>query len=100
MVRLLSSPHGPGWHHVKYEPRGRASSAVVQRILGCGSAGRPDRWPVLAVVRDERVEAMFHEVGREAKLRLLTSTVARLDEFPVLQDHRCWSMYGRFVSLE
>lgn len=100
MVWLSSSPYGPGWHDVKYEPRGRVSSAVVQRILGCGSAGRPDRWPVLAVVRDERVEAVFHEVGREAKLRLLTSTVARLDEFPVLQHPRCWSMYGRFVSLE
>ena len=100
MVWLSGSPYGPGWHYVEYELRARVPSAVVKKLRGYGSGRRRDRWPVLAAVRDERIERMFQEAGREAKLRMLTTTMERLDEFPVLRDPRCWSMYGDFVPLE
>ena len=100
MVRLTSSPYGPGWHYVVYGLRAGRPSAVVQKLRGYGSGCRQGRWPLMLVARDARIEATFQEVGREAKLRMLTTTLARLDEFSVLGDPGCWSMYDSFVSLE
>ena len=72
---------------------------MVQKLRGYGSGRRRDRWPLMLVARDARIEATFQEVGREAKLPMLTTTAARLGEFSVLRDSRCWSVYGGSVSL-
>ena len=99
LVLLNSSPYGPGWHYVEYELRARGRSRVLQKLRGYASARRQDRWPLLVVVRNQRVEEIFQEIGREGKLRMLTSTVDRLGECSLLDDSRCWSMYGGLVAL-
>ncbi len=94
LVFLNSSPYGPGWHYVEYELRARGRTTVLDKLRGYASGRRQDRWPVLVIVRNDRVEQLFHEVGREPKIRMLTSTVERLGEYSLLGDARCWSMYG------
>ena len=99
LVFLQNSPYGPGWHYVEYELRARGMGTVVQKLRGYGSGRRQDRWPLLMIVRDERVEQRFQEVGWEGNLRMVTATLDRLARFSVLEDTRTWSKYGRGAAL-
>ena len=51
------------------------------------------------VVWDKEAEAVFQQVGEQAGVPMLTSTVERTKKYRVVRDPRCWSMYGEAVSV-
>lgn len=97
MVRLLRSPYGPGWHYFEEERSARRRFRAEDKLGNYCSGERRDNWPVMFVLWDDEAERIFKEVGREHRLRLLTTTRQRLAEHGVLGP--CWSMYGEIVSL-
>ena len=96
IVRLNDGPFGPGWHYVEYELRARGRRRAAAKLRSYASFMRQDNCPLMCVLRDERVEAAFQEVGLEAGIALLTTTVKRLREVGALA---CWSMYGKPVQI-
>ena len=95
LLRVLESPYGPGWCYLEYERSARSLSKVSRKLRGYGSSLRQDDWPVLVVSWDARSEAVFHEVGAQLGLRMLTTTLERVSEHPVLGGDSCWTRYGR-----
>lgn len=100
LVYLKESPYGPGWHYVEYERRARGVFKVKGKLKGYASRRRRNRWPVLMVCWDEVAEGVFHEVGIEWNVNMLTTTIGRLEEFGPLGNGDCWSKYGEPVVLE
>ena len=99
LVYVEHSPYGPGWHYLEYERSARGRSRVERKMRGYASPQRINDWPVLMVVWDREAEAVFQQVGREAGVPMLTSTVDRTKKYNVVGDPGCWSMYGEAVNL-
>ena len=99
MVYLQESPYGKGWHYVEYERSARGESRIFRKLRGYGSVRRQDSWPVLVVVWNEQVEGIFHDVGQERNVPMITTTLGRLAEFGGVGDVRCWLNYGEPVLL-
>ena len=99
LVYVEHSPYGPGWHYLEYERSARGRSRVERKMRGYASPQRMNDWPVLMVVWDSEAEAVFQQVGEQAGVPMLTSTVERTKKYKVVGDSRCWSMYGEAVSV-
>ena len=95
MINLSQSPYGPGWCYFEYERSARGFARVSRKLRGYGARNRQDDWPVLVACWNDSSEAVFHEVGSQLGLRMLTTTVGRLKEHPVIGPGGCWSRYGR-----
>ena len=68
MVYVGDGPFGPGWHFVEYERYVRGTFRAERKLRGYLAGDRRERWPLLIVVWNEEVEAVFHELGRAAGL--------------------------------
>ena len=99
LVYVEHSPYGPGWHYLEYERSARGRSRVERKMRGYASPQRINDWPVLMVVWDREAEAVFQQVGEQAGVPMLTSTVERTKKYKVVGDPGCWSMYGEAVGL-
>ena len=99
MVYVGDGPFGPGWHFVEYERYVRGSFRAERKLRGYLAGDRRERWPLLIVVWNEEVEAVFHELGRANGLLMLTATMDRLRRFGPAGNSECWSMYGQRVYL-
>ena len=99
LVYVEHSPYGPGWHYLEYERSARGRNRVERNMRGYASPLRINDWPVLMVVWDREAEVEFQQVGEKSGVRMLTSTVERIRKHKVVGDPRCWSMYGKAVSL-
>ena len=99
LVYVEHSPYGPGWHYLEYERSARGRSRVERKMRGYAAPLRMNDWPVLMVVWDKKAELVFQQVGREAGVPMLTSTVDHTKKYRVVGDPRCWSMYGEAVGL-
>ena len=97
LVYLRESPYGPGWHYVEYERRARGEYKANRKLVGYSSNRRQNNWPVLVVCWDDSAERAFHEVGREMRVRMLTTTGDRLEEHGPMNNVHCWSNYGQRV---
>ena len=94
-VFLERSPYGPTWAYFEYEPSARGEARVRRKLGGYGSGTRGDGWPVLFVCWSDVVEDIFHRVGRELQIPMLTATIGRLEEHGPLGNSGCWSLYGQ-----
>ena len=99
LVYLEHSPYGPGWHYLEYERSVRGRSRLERKMRGYASPRRMNDWPVLLVVWDSEAEVAFQQVGEQAGVPMLTSTVERIKEHNVVEDPLCWSMYGEALGL-
>ena len=99
LVYVGNSPYGPGWHYVEYERTARGERRAMMKLRGYMSGARQDRWPLLMAVWDVRAEGVFQQLGRTVNLPMLTTTMGRLRECPVVGPAGCWSMYGQPVSV-
>ena len=99
LVYLEHSPYGPGWHYLEYERSARGRNRVERKMRGYASPLRMNDWRVLMVVWDREAEAVFQQVGEQAGVPMLTSTVDRTKKYKVVGDPGCWSMYGEAVSV-
>ena len=99
LVYVEQSPYGPGWHYLEYERSARGWNRVERKLRGYASSLRMNDWPVLMVVWDRDAELVFQQVGAEAGVPMLTSTVERVGRCRVVGDSSCWSMYGKSVSV-
>ena len=95
LVYLSHSPYGPGWTYLEYERSARGEARVRRKLRGFASDRRRDSWPVLFVVWNEEVEKVYHSIGLELGVPMLTSTIERVLEGNVIDRLGCWSMYGR-----
>ena len=96
LINVGVSPYGAGWHYLEYELRASGERRVEAKLRGYASFLRRDRWPVMMVCSNDRVEALFHQIGHVAGVKLLTTTVSRLNEMGFLS---CWSLFGRPVLI-
>ena len=99
MVYLKESPYGEGWHYVEYERSARGEFRIFRKLRGYGSVRRQDSWPVVAVVWNDEVEGIFHDVGLERNVPMVTATLDRLTEHGALGNDKCWQNYGEPVRL-
>ena len=99
LVYLEHSPYGPGWHYLEYERSVRGRGRLERKMRGYASPRRMNDWPVLLVVWDSEAEVAFQQVGREAGVPMLTSTVERIKKHRAVRDPRRWSMYGEAMGL-
>ena len=94
MVRLTQSPYGPGWHYIELEQSARRTQKLANKMRGYASDRRQDDWPVLVVVWDNEAERILHELGRERRIRMITTTRRRLADHGAVGSAAIWSMYG------
>ena len=99
LVYLEHSPYGPGWHYLECERFARGRQRVTRTLRGYASALRMNDWLVLLVLWDENGEAVCQQVGREAGISMLTTTVARLAKYGAVGGPNCWSMYSTNVEV-
>ena len=99
LVYLDHSPYGPGWHYLEYERSARGRNRVERKMQGYAAAERINDWPVLMVVWNKEAEAVFQQVGRDAGISLLTTTVDRLARCGAVRGPNCWLMYGTGVEV-
>ena len=99
MVFLERGPYGPGWHYIEYELTAKGEKGPLKKLRGYSSPLRQDRYPVLFVVRTDRIEQTFHRQGLERDVRLVTTTEDRLSKYGALGGFDTWSMYGNPVKL-
>ena len=99
VIYLTESPYGPGWHYLEYERRARGRVRAERKLRGYGSPRRRDKWPVLFVVWDSLSEHIYQSLGRESRIKLITTTIRRLAAHDVVGSPLCWSIYGQPVAL-
>ena len=98
LVRLNRCPYGPTWAYVEYELSARGQRRVAEKLRGYLAGRRQDRWPVLFVCWNAGAEAVFHQVGREHRLPMLTATIDRLEKSGPF-GNQTWSMYGQPATI-
>ena len=97
LVYLRQSPYGPGWYYLEYERSARGEYRVGRKLLGYSSGRRRNNWPVLMVCWGDSAERVFQDVGSDLKVRMLTTTVDRLEQYGPMNNLECWSDYGNPV---
>ena len=90
---------GGAWCYLEYERSATSISAVRRKLRGYDSPMRVNRWPVLAVCRNDRAELNFQEVGAEMGISLLTTTIQRRRKFGAVGRAGCWSRFGEQETL-
>ena len=100
LVAFRRTPFGPTQAYFEYE-RSAVDLGPITRKLGGYDAQRrrSNNSPVLFVCRHEKAEGLFQEVGRQLGIRLLTTTLDRVKESPIVDDPDCWSHYGEKVVI-
>ena len=98
MAYIAASPYGPGWFYVELERSAKGKGRVGDKLEGYSNPRRQDRFPVLVISMNDSAEANFQHIGAAAGLKMLTTTIGRLDALG-FKDPRCWSMYGEPVAL-
>lgn len=99
MVNVGEGPFGPGWHFFEYERYVRGEFRAQKKLSGYLSSDRRESWPLLVAVWNDDVERLFHGIGQERGLLMLTTTMDRLRRHGPAGNSECWSMYGRKVYL-
>jgi hypothetical protein len=99
IVFLRYGPHGPGWHYLEYERSARSPSATTRKLGGYDSPLRSNDWPLLVVCRTDRAERNFLQSGLEMGIRMLTTTIPRLNRHGAVGNPDCWSQYGEPVAI-
>ena len=99
MVNVTEGPYGPGWHYLEFERYVRGEFRARRKLKGYAASDRREVWPLLMVVWDDSVEGVFHRVGSELGVLMLTTTMERLRRHGPAGNASCWSMYGRGVYL-
>ena len=95
-VAYLSTIFGLSRCYAENERSAQGKTRITEKLHGYVSKFRQDRWPVLVVCYNDSAERIFHEVGKQFGLRMLTTTIGRLErEGP----WKCWSWYGRKVEV-
>ena len=97
MVYVSESPYGAGWAYKEHEMSGRGRYRAMQKLENYASKRRRNRWPLLVTLWNDEAEKIFHRVGAEGGVPMMTTTVERLRSGMPIQD--CWSMYGLPVRL-
>ena len=95
LVYLEHSPYGPGWHYLEYERSVRGRGRLERKMRGYASPRRMNDWPVLLVVWDKKAEAVFQQVGEQAGIPMLTSTVERIKNTERSEIHSAGPCMGR-----
>ncbi len=101
LMYLKKGPFGPGWYYIEVE----LSAEFLKRIsIRLSRYAAPDRrifFPgddkppaVLWMVRNEKVEKIFHEAG--AGIRMLTTPLSRFSSRAPMEG---WSRFGEMVNL-
>ena len=99
MVRLNGTPFGPGWLYFEYELWSQDLEQVGNKLGGYQSPLRRDDFPLLLACADDEAERVFHVVGRQMGILMLTTTIARLRQHGPLGNLECWSLYGEMVQI-
>ena len=101
MAFLADGPFGPGWHYVEVERRAASRKRVSNKLRGYAAPergrffpGEGEPPPVLFIVRNDRVEQIYHEEG--AGIRMLTITPGRWNASAPMAG---WSRFGETVRL-
>lgn len=98
-VCLTQGFYGGGWAFIEYERSARSPSKVQPKLKNYwGTTRRMDR-PVLVVCWNETAETNFHDIGGDESIKMLTTTIFRLDEHGPLGNFECWSFYGQKVQI-
>ena len=99
MVRLNDTPFGPGWLYFEYELWSRNLEQVGNKLGGYRTPLRRDDFPLLLACANDDAERVFHAVGRQMGILMLTTTIARLRQHGPLGNVKCWSLYGEMVQI-
>ena len=92
MVYVSQSPYGAGWAYKEHEMSGRGRYRATKKLAGYASKERRHRWPLLLTLWNDEAGKIFHRVGAEGGVPMMTTTVERLRSGMPIQD--CWNMYG------
>ena len=99
MVRLNETPFGAGWFYFEYELWSRNLDQVENKLGGYQSPLRRDDFPLLLACASDEAEQVFHVVGRQMGILMLTTTIARLRQHGPLGNMECWSLYGEMEQI-
>ena len=92
MVRLSRTPFLPGWHYFEYERSASRLSGITDKLTGFDSPLRVNGWPVLVACLNKRAEQIFHDVGEQMNILMLTTTLDRLKKHGPVGNPDCWRM--------
>ena len=98
LVRLNAAPYLADWFYLEYELSARSPARIRKKLRGFQHPAM-DNPALLVVCHSAKAEAIFHQVGMEMGIRMLTATVERLRDHGALGNWDCWSMYGERVSI-
>ena len=99
VVDLTKSPLGSGWHYLEYELQARGPKRIGRKLRGYASPARRHRMPLLVVCWNKSAEENFWQVGQEANIEMLTTTVRRLEKYGPMDNFSCWRVYGNPVRI-
>ena len=100
LVSFRRTPFGPTQAYFEYERSAVDLGHITKKLRGYDAQRRRSNdWPVLFVCYNGQAEALFQEVGRQLGIRLLTTTLDRVKESPIVDDPDCWSHYGEKVAI-
>ena len=99
MVRLNDTPFGPGWFYYEHELWSQDLEQVTNKLGGYPSPLRRDDFPLLLACANDVAEQVFHMVGRQMGISMLTTTIPRLRQHGPLGNMECWSLYGEMVQI-
>ena len=63
-------------------------------MRGYSSDRRHDDWPLLVVAWDDEAERILHQLGRERRIHMITTTRKRVATHEAVGSAAIWSMYG------
>ena len=92
LVYLQHGPHGPGWHYLEYERSANSPGRVRDKLTGYDAPERVNGWPVLVVCDTDKIEEVFHQVGAEMKIPMLTTTTERFNDHGPVGNRECWRL--------
>ena len=99
MVLLEDNIFGAGWVYFENELSARTPKRAAAKQKNYLAPSRRDRRPVLVVCWNDNAEKNFQQVGQEARLPMLTTTVARIKDSGPFGTFDCWSLYGHKVRI-
>lgn len=98
MAYFADSPYGAVWFYVELERTTRTRDRVDQKLRGYANLGRQDSFPVMLICISDEAEAHFQRFGAETEIKMVTTTLDRLDCHGPIGSAGCWSIYGRQVT--
>ena len=71
-------------------PDAWCDSGITDKLRGFDSPLRVNRWPLLVVCLNQRAEQIFHDVGEQMNILMLTTTLDRLKKHGPVGNPDCW----------